>query len=142
MGGVAPRTRCTSPLTDAEVDARLPVWCALSELFVDTAFDDTAADAVARVLRDSGLPLAELDRILRDDVAPVFHRNAFAGHWTGWAPAEVRRAVMAHLAAADRPVARLVRPLAPLLHRLRMGGFSVAWAQVRARLQEPAAPPR
>jgi len=122
-------------LTDAQIAERLPIWCALSELFVDTAFDDTAADTVARALRESGLPADELERILLDEVAPVFHRNLFAGNWTGWNPEEVRALVTEHLAGQETLAARLARPLRPLLDRVRMAGFEPAWAMVRARLR-------
>jgi len=125
-------------LTQAQIDARLPVWCALSELFVDTEFDDLAADSVARALRKSGLPLIELERILRDEVAPTFHRNAFAGNWTGWPPEEVRRAVTAHLAASEGLAARLARPL---LRLVWMAGIAPAWQAVRDRLVHPYPPP-
>ena len=124
-------------LSDADVAARLPAWCALSELFVDTEFDAAARDRMVDALRATGLPVASLDRILRDEVAPVFHANVFAGNWTGWTDEEVRRLVTAHLARQDGAVARLARPLRPLLDRVRMAGFEADWSAVKARLADP-----
>lgn len=124
-------------LSDADVAARLPAWCAMSELFVDTAFDDAARDRMAQALRATGLPVPLLDRILRDEVAPVFHANVFAGHWTGWTDDEVRQLVMAHLARQDTALARAFRPLRKLFDRIRMAGFEADWSAVKARLADP-----
>jgi hypothetical protein len=122
-------------LSETEINRRLPVWCALSEMFVDTEFDDVAAASMTRQLRASGMAVDVLDRILRDEVAPVFHRNVFAGNWTGWPPEEVRRRVTAHLARRPGPLGRL---LAPMLGRLRMSPFESSWREVRRRLADPA----
>ena len=119
-----------------QIEQRLPVWCALSELFVDTEFDAASARTVAESLRRSRLPVPELERILRDEVAPVFHRNAAAVNWTGWPADEVRRLVTEHLRRCDAWPARLAKPLRGLLHRARMTGFEPAWREVMRRLAE------
>jgi hypothetical protein len=120
-----------------QIEQRLPVWCALAELFVDTEFDATSARSVAEALRASHLPLPELERILRDEVAPVFHRNAFAGNWTGWPADEVQRLVVEHLRSREAWAARLTQPFAGMLRRARMAAYEPAWNEVKQRLEEP-----
>jgi len=84
--------------TPDEIARRLPVWVALSELFLDTEFDEIACRYVAERLRCSGFELHELEDILRDEVAPAFRPNLLvAGEWRGWSPDEVRDIVLGHL---------------------------------------------
>lgn len=120
-----------------QIELRLPVWCALAELFVDTEFDSTSARSVAEALRASGLPLSAIEHILRDEVAPVFHRNAFAGNWTGWPADEVQRLVLEHLSTREGWAARLARPFAGMLRRARMAAFEPAWNEVKQLLVQP-----
>ncbi|MGF6960291.1 DUF7079 family protein [Paraburkholderia youngii] len=81
-----------------EIERRLPVWVALSELFLDTEFDEIACRYVAERLRCSGFELQELEDILRDEVAPAFWPNlVVAGEWSGWSPEAVRDIVLGHL---------------------------------------------
>lgn len=81
-----------------EIARRLPVWVALSELFLDTEFKEIACGYVAERLRCSGFELQELEDILRDEVAPAFRPNLLvAGEWRGWSPDEVPGIVLRHL---------------------------------------------
>lgn len=74
-----------------DIDRRLPVWCALSDLFLDTEQQDEDYRWIARRLNESGYGKAELRRILDEEVAPAFAFNLFdiAGHWGGWTEAQV-----------------------------------------------------
>lgn len=67
---------------------RRDVWLALAELWLDTELDDLRLAWIASVLRDSGLPLAELETIFHDEVAPVVWLNHWvtAGVWDGFDP--------------------------------------------------------
>jgi hypothetical protein len=51
------------------------MWAALAEFFVGKELQDYDYRSIAAVLRDSGLPLSEMERILREEVAPVFGSN-------------------------------------------------------------------
>ncbi|MFD0724879.1 DUF7079 family protein [Lysobacter brunescens] len=68
-----------------DLDARIPVWVALSELYLDTDVR-FFHDSVARVLAASPYPLDELQRILLDEVHPALHANLLqvAGEWAGF----------------------------------------------------------
>ena len=70
---------------------RVPVWTALSELFLDTELDEADLRHIAGRLRQSSYEPAEIERILRDEVLPAFGSNlvSVAGQWTPWTEAEV-----------------------------------------------------
>ncbi|WP_313916236.1 hypothetical protein [Tahibacter sp.] len=68
-----------------DLDARAPVWEAMSELFLDT--DTTRLHAtVAQVLADSPYSVEELRDILVEEINPVLWSNLYcvAGIWQGF----------------------------------------------------------
>jgi len=121
-------------LDDAEIARRLPAWCALSELFVDTEFDEATARSIARQLQTTGFDEAALDLMLRREVAPVFVRNVFAGNWTGWKAEDVREMVLDHLRRRERWPARMASPLLKQFDKMMLSAFADAWQQVRNEL--------
>lgn len=83
---------------------RAPVWEALSELFVGRELQDYDYAAIADTLRQSGYPLDELDRILRDEVAPVFGKNLSplaVPEMEGWTRETVVEDIQTHLARRE-----------------------------------------
>ncbi|MNT04664.1 hypothetical protein D3C72_1392530 [compost metagenome] len=74
------------------VDERLPVWTALSDLFLDTELLGADIQRIAEVLAKSPYGVAEIADILRDEVLPAFAPNllSLAGEWVPWSAAEVR----------------------------------------------------
>lgn len=68
-----------------DLDTRIPVWTALSELYLDT---DVSLwyDSVAQTLAASPYAHEELERILVDEVHPALHFNLLdvAGEWAGF----------------------------------------------------------
>ena len=75
----------------SDLERRLPVWHAFSELFLDTETQPHDYRDIGERLRASGYPLDELWRILEDEVAPIFSSNllSVAGEWEPWTEAEV-----------------------------------------------------
>lgn len=71
-----------------DLDARIPVWTALSDLYLDT---DVALsyDHIVRTLAASPYPLDALRNILIDEVHPALCANLLqvAGEWAGFEPA-------------------------------------------------------
>jgi hypothetical protein len=68
-----------------DIDARIPVWSALSELYLDT--DVTLSyDDVVRALAASPYPLESLHEMLMYDVHPALYPNllSVAGEWAGF----------------------------------------------------------
>ncbi|MGI9386581.1 MAG: DUF7079 family protein, partial [Methyloligellaceae bacterium] len=56
---------------DAEqIAQRTPVWCALSELYLDTELTDADFSAIARTIQSAGFSADEAEKILREEVAP------------------------------------------------------------------------
>jgi hypothetical protein len=82
-----------------EIARRLPVWAALSDLFLDTRLQPYDHRRVAEAIRRAGHSVAEADAILRDEVAPIFHANLLsaAGEWVSWSEADVRARVLGGL---------------------------------------------
>ena len=68
-----------------DLDARIPVWAALSELYLDTDVR-LFHDSIARALASSPYALDVLERILRDEVHPALYTNLLqvAGEWAGF----------------------------------------------------------
>lgn len=73
------------------IERRLPVWSALSDLFLDTEQQEEDYRWIAGRLNESGYDRAELRRILDQEVAPAFAFNLFdiLGHWGGWTEEQV-----------------------------------------------------
>ena len=80
-------------LVSAAFEARMPIWCVLSDLFLDTSIEDADYDRMAQVLCRSPYTIAELEHIVKHEVSPVFAWNLFAiaGEWAGWSEEDVRR---------------------------------------------------
>ena len=67
------------------IDARIPVWVALSDLYLDT--DVTLSyDHIVRTLAASPYPLDALHEMLMYDVHPALYMNlmSVAGEWAGF----------------------------------------------------------
>ncbi len=116
-----------APLSELEIARRLPVWCAMSDAFLDTELDAHNCRHMADVVRAQGFTLAEAEAIFRTEVAPAFPGNllSMAGEWEGWSEQTVRARV---LATMKQPFAGLV----PRLTLTRVLGAE--WAQIAAHL--------
>jgi hypothetical protein len=111
-----------------DLQARTPVWEAMSELYLDT--DTTLLHAsAAQAFAASPYHLAELRDILVYEVNPVLWRNAFsvAGIWQGFRQDELRDEILRRQAyprwwrrLAPQPVLRREwRAIVPLVDALR-----------------------
>ena len=74
-----------------DIERRLPVWWALSDLFLDTEQTEEDYGRIARTLNESGYDRTELRRTLDEEVAPAFAFNLFdiAGQWGCWTEEQV-----------------------------------------------------
>ncbi len=90
--GVAP-----APLDESEVARRLPVWTAMSRVFLDTELSQRDYAAIAAAIHEAGFSSDEARAILLEDVAPAFAVNlrSIAGEWAGWPDDYVRERVLA-----------------------------------------------
>ena len=91
-------------LNDLEIEMRLPLWLAFSELFLDTENSEADFKSIAETLGQSGLRVESLRQILADEVAPAFYTNlmSVAGEWQPWNAAQVRTIVLSSLARGRR----------------------------------------
>ena len=72
---------------DAELLARrLPVWKALSELFLDTELDQSSYRYIASQIKASGFTTLEVEDMLWQEVFPALADNLriVAGEWAGF----------------------------------------------------------
>lgn len=86
--------------TESDLEVRLPVWMALSELFLDTTFKLGELKFIAQRLAQSPFPLEEVEGIFLYEVAPVLHQNLRgkkAGEQKRFVPEKVRNAVLRNL---------------------------------------------
>ena len=69
-----------------DLDARLPVWTALSDLFLDTELDPRDYRHISGVIVESGYAAGEIERILWLEVFPALADNlrSVAGEWAGF----------------------------------------------------------
>jgi len=82
-----------------DIDCRLPVWEALSSLFLDT---DVSLDRQwrAEMLAESPYSVAELEEILTDEISPVCSWNlmSIAGKWAGFEQRWLRESILNQVA--------------------------------------------
>ena len=106
-------------------EERLPIWRALSELFLDTEIDDTTYLYIARTVRQCGLSSSEAEGILWYEVYPVLEHNlrSVAGVWEGWSD----EWLLDHLKMCEEPGSILGEAL--VISEIRR-----CWAKVNAFL--------
>ncbi|MBB4480792.1 hypothetical protein [Rhizobium etli] len=93
-------------IASLDVQRRLPVWHALSDVFLDTELQARDHHRIAKTLDISGYSLAELRSILEDEVAPAFASNLWsvAGEWAGWSENDVQTIMLKSLSRRRLPL--------------------------------------
>ncbi len=79
-----------------DIENRLPVWEAFSELYRDVELERSDFEHIAAVCARSPYQAEELEVILFNEVWAGFGWNLIqtAGEWTGWPEETVKRAVL------------------------------------------------
>jgi hypothetical protein len=113
---------------------RVAAWLGLAELFVGRELDPADIQLIARQLRSTKLPMAELERILCDEVEPVFGGNIGLLNPTpeleGWSSQGIEDAVRKYLERPHRAWTKgVLRRLTPRAARQIPWD---RWTQVRA----------
>ena len=92
-----------SMLDEQQIQARLPLWEALSSLWLDTEVTAEDLEWIARTMADSGLTIEELWRVYSFEVAPAVYKNqySYAGQWAGFNRDWLRGEIVRNL--RDRP---------------------------------------
>ena len=72
--------------THIDIEIKKSIWIALSDLFLDTELTEQDLDHIAKVIKDTGIPLESVEGILIDEVLPVCIPNMkiVTGNWTGF----------------------------------------------------------
>lgn len=133
-------------LSDDEIEARMPLWCALAELFLDTEIQASGYHAIARVAHAGGFSAVEVRDILEHEVFPAFIFNlmVIAGEWAAFHPNDVRELVLGVLGLPGG------RPPAPRFWTsgMRTRFLAEEWLKIAAALEarepdiKPAPPPK
>ncbi len=86
-------------LNDLQIRQRLPLWTALSELWLDTELSPADLERIARVMAESGLSIEQLHHVFSVEVAPVVSQNLLiaTGEWTGFDEDWLRSQIVHHL---------------------------------------------
>ena len=89
-------------LSQAEITNRIPVWRAMSDLFLDTESSPGDYSALAQVLARADLSQSELKDIFLHEIAPAFYPNlmSVAGEWQPWDEDQARDIVLASMRSA------------------------------------------
>jgi hypothetical protein len=102
-------------LSEDEIKRRMPVWEAISDLWLDTELGENGVLYIARVLAESGYSLEEIDKIYKEEVAPVVYMNAYSvtGVWTGfdpvWLKEEILKKTKRHFIISDLPIIKQIK---------------------------------
>jgi len=75
---------------------RLSAWTALASLFIDNELGPEDYENVAATLTSLGYDGPAAERVLRQEIAPVFAVNLWspAGEWTPWNESDVYRIML------------------------------------------------
>lgn len=75
-------------LSEEQIRRRLPLWTALTNLFLDTEMTDFHYRPIIETARAGGWSTQDVRRILLDEVTPAFAFNLMdvAGEWCGFDP--------------------------------------------------------
>ncbi|MBL8701374.1 MAG: hypothetical protein JNK67_23555 [Alphaproteobacteria bacterium] len=125
-------------LDERQIERRRPVWTALSALWLDTELDDAGLRAIAAVLRESGLPRDELQRIYAVELAPVLGANLLgvAGEWAGFDPTWLSARILDNL--RRRPRRTRFWAWFPPTRRAWTYATGESWRRILAFLDESA----
>ena len=93
-----------APLSPKQIEARLPVWRALSDLFLDTALQDYNYKYVADVVFESDFEPAEMQCILWKEVFPALADNLriATGEWGAFEESWLQQRITNVLSGKER----------------------------------------
>jgi hypothetical protein len=126
-------------LAPEDIERRLPLWVALSDLFLDTEMGRLWYPSIVKAIRNGGFTVAEAKQILIEEVGPVFAPNllSVAGEWAGFPDDFVRDRVSAYLNRAGwRPRRQLVTG------RMIDTVVKECWPEVERAFSQDSAPDR
>ncbi len=98
-------TNRTSILSEEEIKRRLPIWEALSELFVDTELNEASYQYIAKTIKQSDFEPKEIDHILWYEVLPGVGDNlrCITGEWSGFEQGWLKERILKVLSSQLKP---------------------------------------
>src|SRR5690606_33293087 len=132
--------------TDEEIAQRLPVWTALTYIFVNVDQNkeefESHVNFIANKLSKFSLPIQTLEEILKDEIGPIFVRNFSIGmsfpEPDGWEPEDVEATMKAYRARKNT----LDGWFEKIFKKNPFKNETVAkrWAAIKKRLKEMGIP--
>lgn len=83
-------------LSESDIEKRLPIWEALSDLFLDTELNETTHKYISKVILESGFEPEEIHNILWKEVFPAVGDNlrSVVGEWAGFDPEWLKERIL------------------------------------------------
>lgn len=110
----------------AVIEERMPIWSALSELFLDTELQPQDIERISKQLAESPYTTQKIEEILRFEVTPPLKWNMMvvAGEWAGFDEDLLRERISPRI---DRK---------PLIRFPVFGMIQRDWRKIRVRIKE------
>jgi hypothetical protein len=111
---------------EARIEERMPVWSALSELFLDTELQPHDIERISNQLAESTYTTERIEEILRIEVTPPlkWNRMVVAGEWAFFDEDFLRERISPRI---DRK---------PFLRFPVIGFIQQDWRKIQARIKE------
>lgn len=124
--GLYARQNQTIMNREALIEERMPVWSALSELFLDTELQPHDIERISNQLAESTYTTERIEEILRFEVTPPlkWNRMVVAGEWAFFDEDFLRERISPRI---DRK---------PLLRFPVIGFIQQDWRKIQARIKE------
>ncbi len=126
--------------TDAELtykNERIEAWSAISELWLDTHFDDGEQNYVSSILANSRFTIPEIEHMYLYEVAPVVFVNllSVAGVWEGFDKDWLADTILKRRRRRLRPMYWLTRIGIGRLVMCRLTGAEKDWQEILKRVE-------
>lgn len=124
-------------LTQEEIDKRLPLWEAISWLYVDNEIGEVEYRRIADEILKYGCSLAEAERIFRFEVAPVCWGNVWSwAVWSGFDTESLAKEIVENIEKQERSFLYRAFIKSALAKFLMTKIFWEDWEKVKAVYQE------
>ncbi len=93
----------------SEIESRLPVWVALSELFLDTELNEITHKYIARIINESEYSAEEIENILWLEVFPAVGENLriTTGEWAGFDKDWLKNRILKVTSKTEKPFSKI-----------------------------------
>lgn len=125
-------------LTENEIKRRLPLWSAISDLWLDVEPDETLYNYIVREIIKSGYSIEQVERIYSEEVAPAVYHNlhSVAGEWTYFDEDWLREKILQNLQKQQTNLIHRLFVKSSLGKKIMTGSLAANWAEILKRYQQ------